>query len=356
MEFASDNESGASQQVLDTIIAANAGASPGYGNDSWTQRAIAAIQTLFECDADVFFVASGTAANSLALASLVTPWQTIVCHSDAHIANDESTAPEFMTGGARMVPLAGESGKLTPAAIDEICGRDLLIPHNAAPKALSITQSNETGRVYDLHELAALAAAAKRHELFVHMDGARFANALVALGCTPAQMSWQVGVDVLCLGATKCGGLAAEAVVFFNKDLAAAFEHRRKRTGHLLSKGRLFGAQFVGWLEDSHWLALATHANTMAQQLTARFEQVDGVRRAWPTQANELFFVIPRTLCDKLTAAGAHFYEWPPAALGPAQSLATNETLIRLVTSHTTTADQIDALIAAARIEAGKCE
>ena len=349
MEFASDNESGASQQVLDTLLAANVGASPGYGNDDWTARAITAIQTRFETDAPVFFVTSGTAANSLALASLVTPWQTILCHSDAHIANDESTAPEFMTGGARMIPFAGANGKLLPGEIDEFCQRELLIPHNAAPRALSITQSNETGRVYSLPELTALTQIAKQHNLLVHMDGARFANALVALDCNPAQMTWQAGVDVLCLGATKCGGLAAEAVVFFNKDLAADFEHRRKRTGHLLSKGRLFGAQFVGWLDNDHWLELAGHANTMAQELAQRFAAVAGVRRAWETQANELFFILPKALCNKLFDAQAHFYEWPPAALGASESLAADETLIRLVTSHTTTREQVDAFIEAAK-------
>lgn len=348
MEFASDNESGASQQILDTLLAANAGASAGYGNDDWTQRAITAIQERFEHDAQVYFVATGTAANSLALASMVTPWQTIVCHADAHIANDESTAPEFMSGGARMVPLAGAGGKLQPRELNEFCHRDLLVPHNATPKALSLTQSNETGRVYSLREISDLCAIAKHHDLSVHMDGARFANALVALGCTPAQMSWQVGVDVLCLGATKCGGLSAEAVVFFNAELARDFEHRRKRTGHLLSKGRLFGAQFVGWFENEHWLSLANHANAMAKLLAERFESLAGVRRAWDTQANELFFILPKALCEQLLTAGAHFYEWPPAALGSEQVLAEHETLIRLVTSHETTTDMIDALIQAA--------
>jgi threonine aldolase len=254
-----------------------------------------------------------------------------------------------MTGGARLVPLAAGHGKLESADLERHFSRaGSLVPHNSRVAALSITQSSELGMVYTPDEVAVLTQIAQTHGVSVHMDGARFANAVAATGCSPAELSWQAGVDVLCLGATKCGALAAEAVIFFNHKLADGFIHRRKRSGHLLSKGRLFGSQFEGWLAENHWLDLATHANNMAGQLAFQLQQLPGVRMAWPTQANEIFAVIPKPLHERLSAAGAVYYEWPATGLAHHDELAKDEVLIRMVTSFETHPEEITRLIQSA--------
>lgn len=349
MNFGSDNATGASSQVLNALQTANAGSTAGYGADEWSRRAEARLAEVFECEIDAYFVATGTAANTLALASMVQPWEAILCHAESHIANDESTAPEFMSGGARMIPLAAGHGKLEVSDLTNyFANAGTLVPHNAKAAALSITQSSELGMVYTPDEVAALTQTAQTHGVSVHMDGARFANAVAAIGCSPAELSWQAGVDVLCLGATKCGALAAEAVIFFNHKFSDGFIHRRKRSGHLLSKGRLFGAQFEGWLAEDHWLNLAQHANAMASQLSFELQQIEGIRMAWPTQANELFLVMPRDLHDRLESAGAVYYEWPATGLAAHDQLADNEVLVRMVTSFETHPDEIKNLIHAA--------
>ena len=221
MYFGSDNQTGASSQVLNMLTEANHDYTHGYGDDRWTHQAIDALKTLFECDLDAYFVATGTAANSLALSCMVQPWESILCHDSAHIILDESTAPEMFTGGARMVPISKGEGKINPVQLNQYVqktGTDY--PHNVRPAALSITQASESGLVYTPTEVAALSVAAKASGLSFHMDGARFANAVASQQCTPAELSWKAGVDVLCLGATKCGALSAEVVIFFNKDLA----------------------------------------------------------------------------------------------------------------------------------------
>jgi len=345
MNFGSDNATGASDAVLKAIQEANHGTTAGYGADGYSDRARARLTETFECELDVYFVATGTAANTLALASMVQPWESILCHAESHVANDESTAPEFMTGGARLVPLAAGHGKLETADLETyFATAGTLVPHNSKVAALSVTQSSELGMVYTPDEVAALTQVAQTQGVSVHMDGARFANAVAAIGCSPAELSWQAGVDVLCLGATKCGALAAEAVIFFNKKFADGFIHRRKRSGHLLSKGRLFGAQFEGWLKDGHWLSLAGHANAMASQLAFQLQQIPGVRMAWPTQANEIFAIVPQELHKRMTAAGAVYYEWPATALAHHDKLAPTEVLIRLVTSFETHPSEITAL------------
>jgi len=320
----------------------------GYGADHFTERAHNRLEEVFECELDAYFVATGTAANTLALASMVQPWESILCHAESHVANDESTAPEFMTGGARLVPLAAGHGKLETADLEryfETAGT--LVPHNSKATALSITQSSELGMIYTPDEVAALTQIAQSNGARVHMDGARFANAVAAIGCSPAELSWQAGVDVLCLGATKCGALAAEAVIFFSKTLADGFIHRRKRSGHLLSKGRFFGSQFEGWLKDDHWLELARHANAMANTLAFQLQQLPGVRMAWPTQANEIFAIIPQDTHKRLSAAGAVYYEWPVTALADHDQLEQGEVLIRLVTSFDTRPEEITQLVEA---------
>ena len=337
MFFGSDNQTGASLQVLELIKAANTGYTHGYGDDEWTGQAIDALKKVFEYDLDAYFVSTGTASNSLALSCMVQPWEAILCHHHAHILIDESTAPEYFTGGARLIPISKGAGKLTTEHLEDYfqkAGTDF--PHNSRAGTLSITQASEAGLVYTPVEIKALSTFAKDKGLRIHMDGARFANALATLECTPAELSWKSGVDVLCLGATKCGALCAEAVIFFNMELAETFIHRRKRSGHLLSKGRVFGAQIVGWLQDNHWLDLAKHANTQATQLAEAISSIDGLQLVWPVQSNELFVTMPKYLADNLKEAGAKFYEWYPDALPPNIELHDYEVFVRLVTSFAT--------------------
>ncbi len=337
MQFGSDNQAGASLQVLETVTNANAGFTHGYGDDQWCARATEALTEVFGCELEVFFVATGTAANSLALSCLVHPWETILCHHHAHILLDESTAPEFFSGGARLIPISHHAGKLEPRHLEQFFEADSPeIPHTPSAKALSITQSNEAGLVYTPEQTTALCALAHDHNLHVHMDGARFANGVAALSCAPADISCKAGVDVLTLGATKCGALAAEAVIFFNRDLAESFIHRRKRSGHLVSKGRLFGAQFVGWLENNHWLDLAGHANRQAQQLAKILTSFPDIHQVWPCQANEVFLIMPRQLAETLYSAGAEFYQWPSSALPGGRVPCDNTIFVRLVTSFAT--------------------
>ncbi len=354
MQFGSDNHTGASARVLEAIVASNLGHAGGYGSDQWSQRAFEAIAATFECDHDqieVFFVATGTASNTLALACLVQPWQVILCHSQSHVLIDESTAPEHQSGGARPVGISGRAGKLTPAHLTDYfatAGSDA--PHNARAGALTLSQSTELGLVYTPAELAALSEAARRHDLRVHMDGARFANAVVATGASPAELTWKSGIEVLSLGATKNGCLAAEAIIFFGGLRAAEqMQFRRKRAGHLLSKSRFFGAQFVGWLQDGHWLELAAHANASARRLADSLTQLPGVRLMWPVAANEVFAILPATLAQSLRAHGAVFYEWYADSLPAGTALGEGEVFARLVTSFATTDDHIDDLGSTAR-------
>jgi threonine aldolase len=348
VHFGSDNHTGASERVLNALATANSGHTHGYGDDDWTRRATAAITEVFEREVDVLYVATGTASNTLALACLVQPWESILCHSQAHILLDESTAPEHQTGGARPTGISGRDGKLTPAHLSAYfasTGADY--PHNPRPGALSLAQSSELGLVYSPEELGALSELARSRGLAIHMDGARFANAVAASGRSPADLTWRAGVDVLSLGGTKNGCLAAEAIVCFRSGLAEQLGFRRKRAGHLLSKGRLFGAQFVGWLAEGHWLTLAAHANAQAARLAATLTARPDVRLAWPVQANELFAVLPSSLVASLRAAGAEFYDWYKDSLPSGLALGEGECFIRLVTSFATDDRDLEAFAAA---------
>lgn len=350
MQFGSDNQVGASESVMRALADANSGHSHGYGGDPWTERAVAALRATFECDLEAFFVLTGTAANSLALACLAKPWEAILCHDHSHIINDESTAPEFFSNGARLIGISGRSGKLEPLHLREYfrtAGTEY--PHNARAAALSITQSSENGLVYTPKELSDLCAAARERNLRVHMDGARFANAVAAMKCTPAELSWQAGVDVLCLGATKNGAMAAEVVLCFDKSIAEEFIHRRKRSGHLLSKSRFVGAQVEAWLKDNHWLELARHANRQSAALVKQLADIPAVRLTWPADANEVFAILPKKIIERLRDAGAEFYEWPLAGLPPQIGIAETESYVRLVTSFATTDKEIEEFCAIAR-------
>ncbi len=342
MNFASDNTTGAARQVIDAMLAANDGSQPGYGNDEITLAVEQRIQDIFETDARVFLVATGTAANSLALSVMTPPHGSVLCHWTSHIYEDECGAPEFFSGGARLIPIEGADGKLDPDDLAEKAAYGQGDVHMLQPSALSITQVTEMGTVYSLDELRTLSEIGRKHGLAVHMDGARFANALVGLGCTPAEMSWKLGVDVLSFGATKNGALGVEAVVIFDTALADTFAFRRKRAGHLFSKMRLLSAQMAAYLDDDLWLKNARHANQMAAQLQAGLKDVAGIEFPYAVDANMLFPRLPDGMSDALHADGFHFYDnrWAPG-------------ICRLVTAFNTAKTDVDALISAAQKHAG---
>jgi threonine aldolase len=350
MIFGSDNQAGASDKVLASITDAYQGAEEAYGADSYNVRGVDAISEAFGTDVTAFFVSSGTAANMLALSAMVDPWDGVVCHHQAHVLLDESTGPSLFTGGAAILPVPDRTVRLTPDQLADMVRRlPSDAPHNVRARAFSITQANECGQVYSVAEIEALCAVAKENGLRVHMDGARFANAVAALGVHPSELTWKAGVDVFCLGASKNGAVAAEAIVFFDKGLATDFEYRMKRTGHLTSKARLYGAQFDAWLGDDHWLDLARHANAKAEKLRSAILELDGVRLAWPSQSNETFMIYDKTLFAELLDAGVSMYDWYPNALPEGQALAENEILARMVTSFATTDEQIERFAEAAQ-------
>lgn len=353
MDFASDNAGGASTKILEAIVASNAGFTPAYGEDALTRDASARLSHVFERDCAAFLVATGTAANALALAALTPPWGAIFCHEDAHICDDECGAPEFFSAGAKLVGLHGAQGKITPAALAaalELYPRNLV--KQVQPAALSLSQATECGTLYSCAEVAALATMAHEAGLAVHMDGARFANAIESLGCSPAEASWKAGVDVLSFGATKNGALACEAVIFFDPARADDMRFRRKRGGHTLSKGRFLGAQMTAYLADDHWRALARDANAAAARLAAGLAELPGVRTPWPRQVNEIFVVLPGQIDRALRAAGARYYDWVTRGLTSMQAPGADEVFVRLVTSFATTNDQIGEFLRIARAAA----
>ena len=315
MNFISDNQAGAHPAVLAAISDAASGLAEGYGEDALTAAAESAVRDVFETDCAVFFVTTGTAANALAMSALCPPWGAIYCHEGAHIQNDENTAVELYTGGARMVGIAGDGGKPDVALMRshmEIATVHGV--HNAKPGAISLSNVTESGTVYRPEEVARYRQLADEFQLNLHMDGARFANAVVASGVNPADITWRAGVDSLSFGLTKNGGIATEAVVMFNQALAEDFAYRRKRAGHLWSKQRFLAAQWLALLESDLWLDNARHANAMARELAVGFAAHDAIRLPWPVDANELFPVIPEVLRGRLRDAGLVFYDWPQEA------------------------------------------
>lgn len=351
MNFASDNTSGASPVILEAVLQANAGSLPSYGGDPHTRRAERLLAETFACEPATAFVATGTAANALALATVVQPGQVVFCHATAHISDEECAAPEFYTHGGKIVGVPGRNGKIDPDALRSTLKRfPVGIARQAQPACLSLSQATESGTLYTLAELRTLADIAHGSGLAVHMDGARFANALVSLGCTPAAMSHEAGVDVLSLGTSKNGTLACEGIVVFDAHRGRQLPFLQKRGGHVLSKGRLMGAQMAAYLADGHWLELAAHANAMAQQLAAGLAAVGGVRFPWACEANELFPILPGTLHAVLKRAGAVFYDWDPVHLEPDQRPRPNETFVRLVCSFATSAAEVEEAVTVARM------
>jgi threonine aldolase len=315
VRFYSDNTATICPEILAAIVAANQGAQKAYGDDPWTQRLDAVFGEHFGTAVRAFAVVSGTAANSLALATLSPPYGAVFAHEEAHIVRDECGAPEFFSGGARLVLVPGEHGKLTPAALAAALDETPPSVHSVQPAALSLTQTTELGTSYRPDEIAALCELAHARGLHVHMDGARLANSLAFLGVAPGEVTWRAGIDVLSFGATKNGALAAEAVVFFKSELVRDFELRRKRAGHLLSKSRYAAAQLLAYLESGVWLRNATRANALAQQLA----KAAGDKLLHPVEANEVFVSLGAAGKQRLRAAGFEFYDWGAESRGEAR-------------------------------------
>jgi threonine aldolase len=349
MDFASDNAAGASAPLLEALLATNDESCPAYGTDRYTADAGRALSALFQREVASFLVATGTACNALALGAVTPPWGAVFCHEHAHIIDDECGAPEMFCGGAKLVGIPGMIGKITPGGLAEALARfPRGLVKQVQPAALSLSQASECGTVYTCPEIAELSAQAHSAGLAVHMDGARFANALVALGCSPAEMTWKAGVDVLSFGATKNGALACEAVVFFDRGRGENFVYQRKRGGHTLSKGRFLGTQMLAYLNDDHWLDLARHANASAARLEAGLCRIQGVRFPWPRQVNELFVVLPKRADAALRTAGARYHDWGARSLGAAEAPKANEVFVRLIASFATKDADIDRFVAIA--------
>ena len=307
-QFASDNNAGMCPEALTALVRANAaGHVTGYGDDPWTDKACTRLRELFETEARVFFVFNGTAANALALAQSCAPYHAVIAHAFSHIEEDEAGAPGLFSGGAKIVTADTPLGKLTPDVVDALARKGRGV-HHVKPRALSITQATELGTVYTRDEVGALCEMARKHALTVHMDGARFANAIATLQCTPAQLSWRAGVNVLCFGGVKNGLAVGEVVLFFDQQLATEFEWRVKQAGHLNSKMRLMTAPWLALLESGAWLRNAHHANAMAARLSQHMANLPGVRLIAPVQSNGVFVELSPTLQAALRTKGWRFY------------------------------------------------
>lgn len=335
-QFASDNAAGFCPEARAALERADAGCVPSYGGDDWTKRAVALIRELFEHDAEVFFVFNGTAANALALSAICRSHHAILAHGISHVETDECGAPEFFTGGAKVVLLEGERGKIGHGAIDRAVERGREV-HFSKSRAVSVTQATEVSTVYSVDDLAAIRDACARHSLRLHMDGARFANAVAALGVPPRALTWEVGVDVLCFGGTKNGMGMGEAIVFFDRALAEEFAWRVKQAGQLASKMRYLSAPWVGLLESGVWLRNAARANAAAASLEAGLAAIPDVGIIGTRDANAVFVRFPEALAAGLRARGWRFYDFP--AVGGC----------RLMCSWATTDAEIDAFLADAR-------
>jgi len=332
--LASDNTSCACLEVMDAVIATNSGIASSYGDDACSLSLDAIFTEIFETEVRVFPVVSGTAANALALSALTPSFGKVFCHEMSHINTDECAAPEFFTGGAKLIPIASQDGKINPDSLNTVI-RGTGVVHSAQPAAVSIAQSCEVGAVYRLDEIAALCATAHDHGLSLHMDGARFANALVALEASPAEMTWKSGVDVLSFGGTKNGCLAAEAVIFFRPELVKSFPFLHKRSGQLISKMRFISAQLEAYVSNDLWLRNARHANAMAARLSTGLGSITGVQLAYPTQSNEIFVHLDRPVIAQLNAGGFNVTEGELDGTAPP----------RFVTAWNTEAAEIDQLL-----------
>ena len=336
MNFTSDNVYGVHPKIMQALVDANARLTDvSYCHDDGAAQSEAALSDIFEKPVKAFFVMNGTGANSLALSAMCPSYGGIVCHEGSHINTDECSCPELFTGGAKLITVPGTGNKITPAAVQAKLAQFVHGEHGPKPAALSLSQATELGTVYSPAEISALTTVARGAGLKCHMDGARFANALVYLGCTPAEMTWKAGIDVLSFGGTKNGAMILECVVFFDDTLAEDFLYRRKRAGQLLSKGRFLSAQMLAYLKDGLWLENAGHANVLAAEVRTALEGVSGVRFAAPVEANEVFPIMPRRLLEALHREGAKFYEWP------LEGVEKDEACARLVLSFATPEEDV---------------
>tara|TARA_R110000868_G_scaffold144412_4_gene363621 strand:+ start:13662 stop:14681 length:1020 start_codon:yes stop_codon:yes gene_type:complete len=339
MNFFSDTTAPAHPRLIEAITAANTGYAPSYGGDAISARVETRLKEIFESDLKLLFAVSGTASNALALSVLCPAHGAILCHDEAHIHRDERGAPEFYTGGGKLIPLRGEHAKIDLTELDRVLAETPEgFVHTSPVRVLSLSNLTESGTAYTPAEVAERAGRIKDRPAFVHMDGARFANALVSLGCSPAELTWKAGVDVLCFGATKNGALGAEAIILFPSvmDRFEELQVRQKRGGHMAPKIRFMAAQFEAWLADDLWLTLARTANERAASLAAGLAALPGVEILHPVDGNEVFARIPGGTADAMRAAGAGFYQWPDGSA-------------RLVASWCTTSDEITGLVEAGR-------
>jgi threonine aldolase len=339
MNFLSDTTASAHPKLIEALSTANTGYASSYGADEISARVETQLREIFETDLKVLFAVSGTASNALALSVLCPSHGAILCHDEAHIHRDERGAPEFYTGGAKLIPLAGAHAKIEMASLDSMLDQ---IPegfvHTNPARVLSLSNLSESGSAYTPTEVAERAALIKQRPAFVHMDGARFSNALVSLDCSPAELTWKSGVDVLCFGATKNGALGAEAVILFPSvtDRFEELQARQKRGGHMAPKMRFMAAQFEAWLDHDLWLELAGHANQQAAKLAQGLGEISDIEILHPVNGNEVFAHIPDVLASKMRKVGAGFYQWPDGSA-------------RFVTSWSTSDEEVDALVRSAR-------
>ncbi len=343
MIFASDNWAGASPQVIDALAGAARSGHPAYGADDLTKAVERRFSELFEREVTVFLVASGTVANALALSAYARPGGVVFCHPHAHIAVDEAGAVSFFGGGITLTTLDGPGGKFSPAALKAALDHmQIHVPHSGQAVAVSLTEITELGAAYRPDEVRAIAEVAHANGCAVHMDGARFANAVAALGCSPADLTWRAGVDVLSFGGTKNGCVAAEAVVFFDQTPARDAAFQRQRAGQGFSKNWFIAAQLDAYLKDGHWLALAGHANRMAARLATAIAASGNGRLALQPDGNEIFAVLSKAADARLRAAGAVYYPWPSETLPAEARPGADDVSVRLICSWQTTPDEVD--------------
>ena len=335
LNFRSDNESPAAAAIMDAVIKANQGRAWAYAEDHWSEKLDEAFSELFDTHTTVLPISTGTAANSVALATVTPPWGLVYCHRNAHILNDECGAPEFFGGGLRLIPVDGPKGKFDAEALENTIGStEGHGIHSYVSAAVSITQSNESGTIYQADEISSICAVAGKHGLATHMDGARFANAVASLGCRPADTSWKAGIEMMSFGASKNGCMAAEALLFFNRpELRETAERHRKRSGHLLSKMRYVSAQLLAYIKGDLWLELARNANQQAARFSCAVAQHPNASLEFPVHANEVFVKWSADGFRRLEQAGVEFLGWPG-----------RDDLARFVFSHCTSSEETEKL------------
>ena len=343
MNFASDNHYGVHPRILESLAEANTGSAMAYGGDDWSKKSEEKLSKVFEKEIRVFWVTTGTAANGLSLSAITPPYGAVLCHSEAHIIGDECNSAEFFTAGAKIIGLQGPDGKITAAMLEKCLKGFIRGERDPKPKAVSITNATELGTVYSAAEILAISRLIKPRGMKLHMDGSRFANAVAGLGCSPAELTWKAGIDLMSFGATKNGALLLDAVIFFDLQVAEDFAHRRVRAGQQVSKARYLGAQMAAYLQDGLWLDNARRANALARKLAEGLRQSSTVRVAHPVEANMVYAIMPRGLYDQLIASGIKFY--PKMANELIGQIKDNEIVVRLVLSFATPEDDVDRLL-----------